>query len=206
MLDALRVLWRAVLKFEDYNWLFISANVISVLLSFPIITAPAAFAGLSRLSHTAMLGPTAAFSDFWSGFRFHFLRGIIVGTANVVIIGIFWSNLTAYSARTDILFTILRAMWIIVLVVWLTLQFYLWPILEEMEIPTLRGGLRNAAVMMAQNPCFTLVLLFSVLIIVLISTALILPWFLLTNSMIACIANAAVINRLQLVRSHTPSV
>ncbi len=201
MLDALRVLKRGFVQFEHYGWLYVMANLASVVLSIPVITIPAAYAGLSRLSHTAQTTPTATFSDFWVGFRAHLWRGVAAAIANIVILGILWSNFASYIAQEDLLFTLLRTAWIIILVVWLSVQLYTWPILEEMKQPNLRGALRNAGVMMLQNPIFTLVLLAALTLIAILSIALVIPLFLVTGSMIACIANAAVLDRLEIART-----
>jgi hypothetical protein len=53
-----------------------------------------------------------------------------------------------------------------------------------------------------QNPGFTVTLLIGLAFIVLISTLLFVPWLLLTGSLIACVANAAVIERLDAFRQH----
>ncbi len=203
--QALRVFWKGILQFEHYSWLYVTANIVSILLSIPVVTAPAAYAGLSYLSHTAQTTSTATLGDFWAGFRLYFWRGLAAGIANVVVLGMLWVNLTAYSQQTGLLFMILRAAWLVILFVWLGMQLYLWPMLEEMKHPTLYGGLRNAAIMMMQNPFFTFVLIAGVGIIVAFSTALIIPWILVTNSMIACVANAAVLDRLAIVRARATS-
>lgn len=202
MRDALRVLWRAGVQFERYGWLYVVTNLMAVALSIPIITAPAAFAGLSRLSHTAQTGLTATYADFWQGVRDHFWRGIIAGIANVIVPGILWANFYGYRNQTDLLAVWLRLMWIVILVFWLGIQLYLWPMLEEMQQPNLRGAVRNAAIMLLQNPLFSLTLLVAVSLIAAISTALIVPWLLFSESVIACIANAAVLNRLEKYRAE----
>ncbi len=202
MRDALQVLWRAGVQFERYGWLYVATNLMTVALSIPVITAPVAFAGLSRLSHTAQTGLTATYSDFWQGVRDHFWRGILAGIANVGVLGILWVNFYGYRYQTDWLAAWLRLMWIIILVVWLGVQFYLWPMLEEMQQPNLRGAVRNAALMLLQNPLFSLTLFVAVGLIAAISTVLVVPWLLFSESVIACIANAAVLNRLEKYRAE----
>lgn len=204
MWRALRVLWRGLVQFERYSWLYIVCNLLAALISIPIVTVPVAFAGLSRLSHTAQRSSTSDFTEFWSGVREHFWRGLLIGCLNVVIFVILWVNLRTYSSRTDPLVVILRAVWVTVLVVSPTLQFYLWPILEEMDRPNLIDGLRNAAVMALQNIGFTTVLLIGLTVVVALSTVLFVPWLLLTGSLIACIANAAVIEQLDAFRRGGP--
>ncbi len=100
MVQALRVFWKGILQFEHYSWLYVGANILSILLSIPIVTAPAAYAGLSYLSHTAQTTSTATYGDFWEGFRLYFWRSLVVGIANIVVLGMLWINLTAYSAQT----------------------------------------------------------------------------------------------------------
>jgi uncharacterized membrane protein YesL len=199
--QALRVLGRAVVQFERYGWLYVITNMLSVLLSLPIITIPAAYAALSHLSHTAQTGVTASYADFWAGFKMHFWRGITIGAANVIVLGILWVNFHTYTMQTALPFVALRVAWIIILVVWLGVQLYVWPILEEMEHPTLRGAFRNAAVMMLSNSFYTLILLIAVGIIALISVVVIAPFLLITSSLIACISNAAVLDRLGKIKA-----
>jgi len=202
MFRALKVMLRAIVQFERYSWLYIVCNLLAVLISLPIVTAPAAFAGLTRLSHAAQRGPSSDYSEFWSGVRENLWRGIFIGCVNVVIFVVLWVNLTSYSMRIDPLFVMLGAVWLTVLVVWPALQLYLWPILEEMEKPNLRDGFRNAAVMASQNIGFTIVLVIGLGIVVVLSTVLFVPWLLLTGSLIACVANAAVIEQLDTFRQH----
>lgn len=205
MIAALRVVWRGIEQFERYGWLYIVCNLFAVLLSFPIITAPAAFAGLSRLSHAAQTATTTGFSEFWSGMRDHFRQGLLMGIANLAIFGILWVNFTQYGGRTDLLFVILRIMWITILVSWVSVQLYLWPLLEEMDRPDLLLGLRNAGIMALQHMGFTFIILMAMIIIVVVSTITLVPWLLLTGSLLACIANAAVIDQLNAHRSISQS-
>ena len=201
MPQSFRVLWRAVIEFERYGWLFVITNLLAAVLSIPIVTLPAAYAALSHLSHAAQTGTTATYSDFWEGFKLYLWRGIVLGIVNIAILGILYVNFSSYGSQTSLLFRALRVVWITILVLWLGIQLYVWPILEEMEQPTLRGALRNAAVMVLLNPFFTLILLAVIGVVGLISTIVVAPWLLLTASLIACIGNAAVLNRLQVVRS-----
>jgi uncharacterized membrane protein YesL len=205
VIGALRVVWRGIVQFERYAWLYILANILSIALSLPIITIPAAYAGLSRLSHTAQTGQTTTIGEFWAGFRAALGRGIIVGILNVVVIGILIVNFLTYRNQTGLLYIALRAIWVIILIGWFGVQLYLWPMLDEMEPPTLTAGFRNAALMVSLNPMFSLTLLAIVGLLAVISTALALPWLLVTSSLLACISNAAVLDRLALVRHRDAS-
>lgn len=205
MLGALRVVWRGIVQFERYAWLYILANLLSIALSLPIVTIPAAYAGLCRLSHTAQTSHTTTIGEFWSGFRAALGRGIIVGLLNVVVIAILIVNFLTYRNQTGALFVALRAAWVIILIGWVGVQLYLWPMLDEMEPATLASGFRNAALMVSLNPVFSLTLLTIIGVLVVISTALAVPWLLITGSLFACISNAAVLDRLALARHRDAS-
>ncbi len=69
-----------------------------------------------------------------------------------------------------------------------------------MERPNLPEGIRNALVMVLANPGFTLVLLIFSSVIVAISILTAVPLLLITGSMIACIATAAALDRLERYR------
>lgn len=200
MFGALRVFWRGIVQFERYAWLYILANMLSIALSLPIITIPAAYAGLCRLSHTAQTSPTTTIGEFWAGFRAALRPGIVVGILNVGVVGVLVVNFLTYRNQTGVLFIGLRTIWVIVLIGWFGVQLYLWPMLDEMAPATLGGGFRNAALMVSLNPVFSLTLLAIVVLVAAISTALAVPWLLLTSSLLACISNAAVLDRLALAR------
>src|SRR5258707_2179475 len=130
MLAALRVVWLGIQQFEHYGWLYVLMNILAVALSIPIITAPAAYAGLCHLSHTAQTGITASASDFWEGFRANLGRGILVAIANIAIVVILWRNFLYFGAETSPLFYLLRGVWFVVVFMLVSVQLYLWPILE----------------------------------------------------------------------------
>jgi hypothetical protein len=116
---------------------------------------------------------------------------------NVVIVAVNVTNLAGYSGQTGLAVNFLRGVWILALAVWFALQLYLWPLLYEMKEPRLLGAMRNALVMMALNPLFTLTMLLCVLLIAFASTVLFAAWVLISGSALAAIATSAVFDRLE---------
>lgn len=196
MIAALRVLWRSLQHLNHRGYLYIWANVAAVVCALPIVTAPAAWAGLVRLSMLAHRQPSADLGDFRTGFVENLRRGLVLGVLNVVVVGVNVTNLTAYGHRDDLVSILLRSVWMLTLVLWLSVQLYVWPIFYQMEQPTLGGALRNALVMVVRNPLFTLVLWLGILVVVLLSTAFFVAWLLLSVSVLAVIVTGAVLNRL----------
>jgi uncharacterized membrane protein YesL len=196
MTEGLRVLGRALRHVNHRGYVYIWTNIAWAVLSLPVITAPAAWAGLVRMSQTAYTSPTADFSDFWVGFRENLQRGALMGVLNLAIMVVNIINFQAYRFQTGVGFDFLRAIWLFTLAIWFGVQFYMWPIFYRMQEPTMLGSMRNAVVMMLMNPGFTLLIWIGVAVIAILSTILFPAWLLLTGGTLAAIANNAVLNRL----------
>ena len=74
-----------------------------------------------------------------------------------------------------------------------------------MSEPTVAGAMRNALVMVLQNPLYTTTLLITIVVLAAISTVLVACWLLLTWGAITAIANAAVLDRLERYRVQISS-
>jgi len=166
------------------------------LMSLPIITAPAAWAGLVYLSRQAYLNHTVTMADFWTGFRMNLRRGVLMAVLNIVVIGINIFNIGSYASTTDFTLMMLRTICWLTLIFWLVLQFYMWPMFYELKKPTLWEAHRNAFVMILLNPLFTIVLLVIVGVLVVVSTYLFPAWVVLTGSVLAALSTGVVMDRL----------
>lgn len=197
MLDGLRAGWHGYQHLQFRGYQYIWANLFWVGLSLPVITMPAAFAGLVRFSYYAHRQPTVSFDEFWLGFRENLKRGLVIGILNVVIVVINVSNLMAYQGSDGAGIAALRVVWLVALVGWFAIQLYVWPLLNALERPNLKGAYRNAAVMILLNPLFTLGVWLACGIVILLSTLLPVAWLLLTGSALAAIGNTAVQERLR---------
>lgn len=155
MIDGFRAIWRGLRHLNQAGYLLIWCNVAWLLLTLPVITAPAAWAGMSRLAWTLQRAPTASFDDFWTGFKENLVRGIPIAIANAIYWIVFFLNWTAYAPAQGLIFDLLRGVWLLVIAV----QLYVGPLYYAMLRPSLRGAFRNAFVMILINPLFTLTLL-----------------------------------------------
>ena len=207
MWNGLRAVWRGLGNFRNLGYAYIWANLAFVALSLPLITLPAAFSALQRVGHLAYTDPSEAnLSAFWETFRANLIRALPWGLANVLFAVINFSNLIAY-ANVDSPFTIaLNVLWLAAAIAWMGMLLYTWPIYYEMEQPTIWGAARNALVMVLRNPLYTVTLLVVIAVLAVISTLLVAFWLLLTFGAIAAIANAAVQDRLELVRAGRQTV
>jgi uncharacterized membrane protein YesL len=199
------VIRRSLTAFGHRGYTYIWGNLFWVVLSLPLVTAPAAWAGLVTLAHRAQTSPAPVeVLTVWQGFKQHFRRGLVVALLNVVVLGVNASNLFAYQYVTDLTGTVLRWLWIMAILLWLMLQFYAWPLLIEMEKPELWGAFRNAVVMLFRHPLFTLVIGLCALLLVVANTLLVGAWFLIGGSLLATLSVAAVRNQLEAAGLRTP--
>jgi len=161
----------------------------------PVITAPAGFAGLVKLSRAAYRGEHADLNIFWCGVRKNLRRGTILGIISLLVVVVNVSNLNTYAEPT-LFSSAIRTIWLGAILVWFALMFYLWPIYYEMNQPSILGALCNAALMIVLNPIFTLIHLAGLVAIVVISMAV--PPFslLLGFAFVAILSTQAVFDRL----------
>jgi uncharacterized membrane protein YesL len=204
MWDGMRAALRGLGNFRDLGYSYVWTNLAFVALSLPVITVPAAYSALMRVGHLAHTDPSAAdLSAFWETFRANFRRSLPWGGANVLFAVINFNNLIAYARIDTPLVMGLEVVWFIATLVWLGMLLYTWPIYYEMNEPTITGAVRNALVMVLQNPLYTVALLLVIALLSAVSTVLIATWLLLTWGAIAAIANAAVFDRLERYRAQT---
>lgn len=204
MTEGLRVFWQGLRHLNHRGYIYIWANFLWFVLSLPVITAPAAWAGLIKMSRAAYLTPTADLNDFWEGFRENLKRGALMALLNVILVVVNVSNLMAYQDQTGLSALLMRIIWILTLVIWIVLQLYMWPLLYELKQPSLSGAMRNAAVMILRNPLFTVGLSLGVLLIIIAGTVITVSWLLITVSAIAAISTGAVLDRLAVAGLRAP--
>jgi uncharacterized membrane protein YesL len=204
MLDAFRATWHTIRWINQRGYQAVWGNILWFLLTLPVVTAPAAWAALVWMQRQAITQPSSTTEYFWDAFKLHFKRSLVVLGLNVVIVGINLTNLLAYAPDSSLQGAVLRAIWALVLAAWFTVQFYVWPLLYEMETPNLWTAFRNAALMLMLNPGFTMGLWLVIVILSIISTVLTAAWFVLTGSFLAILANVAVMNRLATAGLRAP--
>ncbi len=206
MIDALRVWWRAFRHYHHYGYRYIWLNAAWVVFSLPMVTAPAAWAAFVSVSHALYNGQLAGFDEFWTAFKANLKRSLLMALLNVVVVGVNVVNLAAYSAAADPLISLARGVWIAALGGWFMVQIYMYPLLLEMERPTLRGAFRNALVMMALNPVFTLTMLVLYLLVFTLGYFFVALWVLVLGGVMVTTAVGAVLDRLAQAGVRPPIV
>ncbi len=203
MRDNLGVLWEAMKNFWDELFLLMLMNVVTVLLSVPVLTFPPALAGLWNVANRAARGRAIHWRDYWDGLRRYAWLAWRLALLNLLVTLVLLTNLRFYTpgiAPFDLHPTLsvwIRGVVLCLLFLWSLVQIYPLALLLEQEDRRLRVALRNAGVLFVTNPLFTLAVGLLLLVAAVVSTVLILPWFLVTPAFFAIVCNQVVLHLLK---------
>lgn len=164
LMTAARIFWRRM-------GIMVTANLLWLLLSLPIVTWPAATAGLFALVRQVVqeeLGEAprdARLADFWAGFRQHGLRGTLLalldlaGLTAIVVALAFYLQSPAEPLRW------LSGPIAMIGLVWLMAQIYLFPLLIQRATSSPLEVLREALLTAIRYPLSSLSLLLTSLVV-----------------------------------------
>jgi uncharacterized membrane protein YesL len=182
--------------FLSQSYQYIWANVLWAVLSLPLVTSSAAWAGLCRMIWRAQRRPTAELSDVWEGFRAHWRGGLVVSLIGLLVVVVNLVNLLGYQRAPGALAQAGRFIWVLTIVAWFGIQLYAFPLLAAMQEPKLLGAYRNAVVMFVRNPLFSFGLLVTCLPLIVLTALFPVALFMLSGAAAASIGSVAVMDRL----------
>jgi len=199
MKHVLGVFWHALRDLWDELLILVLMNIVTTLLLIPIITFPPAVAGLWNAANRAADGRTIHWSDYFEGFRRYFWKAWGLALLNILLAVVLLTNVRFYapdSAPFNVSPTLslwIRALFLGVALLWLIVQMYPMALLLEQADQRLRVALRNAAVLSAANPGFTVALAVILLLVATISTLFPVLWVIVTLAIFAVVCNKAVL-------------
>lgn len=197
MLRGWAAVWGGIGHVYGRMFAYVGVNLLWLVCSLPIVTAPAAWAGLCRFSYHALRQPTVDMDEYWAGFRAYVWRGMPIGIVGLVLVVTSLFNLIAYPAGDDTFVNLMRVVWIMLPLAWFAVQLYAFPLLNAQVKPSLIGAYRNAGTMVILNPFYTLALWIGALLLVVVSFVFPVMLALLTGSLLAAMGNYAVQDRLR---------
>jgi hypothetical protein len=204
MKDAFLVLWSALKDSWDALFLLMFLNVITLLLTIPILTAAPAFAALWYAGNRVARGRTVSIPEYFAAFRFYFWKAWVLTVINILGFAIAFVNLWFF-VTSDALFETgtalslaIAAFWLAMGFLWLVFQMYPLALLMEQEDQRLRTALRNAAVLLIANPGFSVLLALLLLSLAVFIGLVLLPlWFIILWAFFAVACNKAVLHLLK---------
>lgn len=175
-MKALRTFGKAVVDLYDDLMMLAGVSLVWWLGMLLVVPGPAVTAGLYHLAHRIVHEQRVEFSFFWQEAKKRFGQSWGLAGINLLLLALLMVNLVFYAGIQSFLRYIAFA-WVYLIILWLAIQFHLFPLLFEMERPRLGLLLRNAALLTLARPGYSLLLL----VLALAATALcvVLPFLLL---------------------------
>jgi uncharacterized membrane protein YesL len=127
----------------------------------PLVAIPAgpAMAGIANAGRRVARDLHVDRGFFWDGFRVYWKKALALNAISMGVLALLMLNLLFYLSQENAVVRILAFLFLYLIVFWLSVQFYIFPILVGMKEPSLFPAVRMAAAMAFGNPLFSLVLL-----------------------------------------------
>lgn len=149
-------------------WIFIRLNVLFLLFSIPVVTAPAAFTGMTKvLMNLVRKDDCAVWGDFWNEFKDSFTKSLITG----VIFGglttiLFLTGRSVFSSLNDLWGTLGAAVVFVFTIVIYIMQCYVFTQITIVNI-SVRMCFKNALILFFIEPKKNIMLLIPLLLLLL---------------------------------------
>lgn len=124
-------------EYLDKAGTFILANLFWVLLAIPIITLPAATAGLfATISPLARGGSSEVFREFFAGLRQYWRTASLVGLIDVLVGGLVILNIIIFRrmGAPQIVAMLSQSVTIFVAVMLILANLYIWPLMVAFDL------------------------------------------------------------------------
>ncbi|MEW5988989.1 MAG: DUF624 domain-containing protein [Chloroflexota bacterium] len=175
------------------DWVpFIALNAAWLMLQIPIVTGPPATAAvfaMARLTYNGEYwGPREAWAalraSFWPAWRWGLLNGVIVGVAV--------TNLLVYRQAASPSWQLLRVVWLLTTLAWLSLNLFYWPFWWSQKDQSMRATYSNCGRFVLLHPGLALSLAGFCLLLTLVSILTTLPFTAALTGWLALIGTTAV--------------
>lgn len=197
-MNARRLIWNSLVDAYYESVPLIVTNVLWVILTLPVITAPPAAAGLYYATNQLAQQKSVTWRTFFEGFRAHFWLGWRWGLVNLLVFAILGFNFWFYGRGETSWGVWLQGAFLGMMVLWGLLQLYTFPLLLEQQDRRMRTALRNSLVLFLRYPAFSIGLALLVALLVVVSTLFLPPfWLLFTASLSAYLANRGTIDLIE---------
>lgn len=162
------------------------AGLLTIMVALlGVVPAGPATAGIFHIAYRVADGRASRVRDFFVGMRQYARPGwavVGVATASLLLIGY---SLGFYLTVTNLFGAIMLGLWLYGLLFWLSMLLYAPALVVLQERPDLRLVARNAFLMALGRPIFTVLNCLLLVVLLVLSSYLVLPLFLVTMSFFA---------------------
>ena len=187
-MKAFSVFWRALRATWDDLFLLVGLSVAWWAGVVLIVTAGPATAGLYRATNRIANYRRSGMDFFWEGFKRAWGRSwLLFGAAFLIFVMILF-NIWFYR-NMDTWVSLFSVAWLWLLLVYLMIAQYFFPLLNQQTEPDVIQAMRNAAILAFRSPLYSLIALLFQLAIVAVSLATVLPVILLMPGLVSQVGN-----------------
>ncbi len=196
--EAIDTIWQSLKDAWDDLFGLALVNAAWLFSSLTVILFPISTAGMYYITNRVSHGKAIHFSDFWDGVKKYWWRswlwflGTTLGTLLAWISLSFYTNLVG----EGLLMIAIGGFWLSLMVVWLGMQIYFWPLMVEQSQPNILQAWRNAFVLTIQQPLYTLLIALFIVALVLLSLLFPISLVLVCMSVIGILGNNATVRLL----------
>lgn len=185
MVSPGQALWDTLLDAYDSALEVLKANLLWFLLSLPVVSIPAAAVGAYYSSYKMAQRTTVNIGTFFEGIRLYVWAGYRFFLLNLIVIVILAVNFSFYGRIQEQWATWVQGIIVGLLIIWLALNIYTFPLYLAQTEKKLRVALRNSMVFYLRQPAMCLSLIAFLFLLAAISTLLSPAWLLC--SVILCL-------------------
>lgn len=138
-------------------------------------------------------------SYYLDGLRAYWRQGLALSAIGMAVLSVLCLNLLFYAGQRMLLLVAFSALWAYLILFWVSVQLYVYPLLTAMEKPTVRLVLRNAAVITAANPFYSALLVLLAGALTALNIVLFIPLLIVWPALTALLGEHGV--RLVLIRA-----
>lgn len=203
MKNAFRVVRSAIVDLWDSVFLVAFCSLVWLLLVLLIIPGPPATLALFDMAERfARREHLLEFRDYLRAVVRRFGLGWRWAAINIPVVALLLIDIRVVPNMVSPTAAIaLQWFFIFALALWLVTNWYALAFLFQQQEPSLRLALRNGAVLLFQNPLFTLILVVITAVLIGLSLVLIIVNLLFGPMLVALISTHAVLNRLEPIRA-----
>ncbi|MHB0859099.1 MAG: YesL family protein [Anaerolineae bacterium] len=194
--EAMEVFWQTLKDTWEELYSIAIVNLVWLFASFTVVLFPVTAAGMYYVANRVAHGKTFHFSDFIEGIKLYWWRSLLWFLANIVVIALFVVNIMFYSSFEGSWVVVVGGLWLALLVFWLSMQVYFWPLLIEQSETKMLQAWRNAAFLILANPFYAFFIVTFTVVLFAVSTVLTLPLIFVGMGLVAILGNNAVLTLL----------
>lgn len=145
--------------FYEAFYRIIGANLMFILFCIPVVTIPAAIGGLTRvMSRLARDEQTYVIDDFLQGFKQEWKKSTVFALIEILFFALVYVAIGVYSKliSNQILSTVLLALVLTVMLVFLAAANYVWVMIVSVDLP-LKQIMKNSLALCLVKPFGTLI-------------------------------------------------